>query len=293
MNTLKTISLTLLLCISATQSMENDAIVLASSEELTMNGIAMPGDILKKILKHLYPNEVKVDDRWKVNTIAEITKEFRSVCKHWYHIANPVAIRQLLCWNPYDVAHIFNSNSAHHYHILSKHRAYRHQAFLASALRDQPDLIDLHAMIEKKYIRDVKIALENGANPNQKKITDTCEETLLLSAITLYRNAHSPDKCCMDIIELLLDHGADIYEDAGNGHSILKQLAMGPLVWLGIVLPPCFFLSSSFENGAITASTLSALYLLPPYERREIQLLWLVLKSKAKSLVCKPSSFLK
>lgn len=196
-NTIKTVikhvSLVLLLCIFTTQSMEHTATIPVSSEPFTMHNLAIADDILKEIFKHLYSSQAKVDDPDEVIVVAEMTKKLRSVCKYWYHAINPVGIRQLLNWHPREIAGQVNHHSA-----SSNERYCRWLAFLTSTIRDEHDLIDLHEMIREHRLLSIKIALANSADPNRSRwgITPLFYASRALN---------------IDIFELLLRHGADMF----------------------------------------------------------------------------------
>jgi hypothetical protein len=163
---IKQVPLALLLCITTAYGMEKDTI--STNTEFIANGIVIPKDVLENIFKYLYPSDVAINDFDTVNDIAKMTQEMRSVCKNWHHTYDPVEIRKRLNWKPDQIASFFNATSAS---WGEKYNCYA--TFLASMLKDQPDLMDLHTIICLGYTRNAQIALEHGANPNQEKYERT------------------------------------------------------------------------------------------------------------------------
>jgi len=188
---IKHVLLALLLHITTAYGMENN-VVISTNTEFTANGIFIPNDVLKNIFKYLYSSNVTIDDFDNVNDIAKMTQEMRSVCKNWHHTYDPVEIRKKLNWKPDQIASFFNATSAS---LGEKYN--RYITFLASTLKDQPNVIDLHTIICLGHTRNAKIALAHGVNPNQEKNHRT--------ALT-----YALQKNNREIFTLLLDHGAHI-----------------------------------------------------------------------------------
>ncbi len=203
---IKQVSLALLFCTSTTYGMENNVVISIDAEPFTMNDMLIPNDVLKNIFMHVYLNKVIINHIDNVNAVAEITKEIRSVCKHWHRICDPVTVRKLLNWNPIQIAYFLNTTSA-----SWSERYSRYKTFLASTLKDQPDLIPLHTT----SILDAKIALTHGANPNKEKDG----YTPLLYAL---------EKNNMKIFTLLLDHGGNV------NRSLLFEVFIKSGVWFSI-----------------------------------------------------------
>jgi len=201
---IKHISLALLFCIFTAHTMKNDNIISTNIEPFTAHGMFIPDDVLNNIFKYLYPSNLAINDIDKVNAIAEITQQIRSVCKNWYVTCNPIKVRKWLNWDAYNIAHQFNITS-----VGSLEKYYRHMTFLANTLKDQPDLMNLHNIIHFRAIRNTRIALMHGANPNKQRY-----------GITPLLYAFKSNN--LEAFKLLLEHGADIHKDSGNGYSILR-----------------------------------------------------------------------
>ncbi len=187
---IKILALAFLWCSPVVYSMNNDTIIPTNDESLIL-----PSESLYQIFEYAALNE-----------IAMIGK-FRSVCKFWYAIFNPVAIRQ-----------IFNLNA--HDHILGRLCAFSltdndswvtsYVKFHADMLEDTPDKYNhiMDILISRNLHPNLKILLENGANPNYYNP---------ISKKSLLNEASNN----MKMFKLLLQYGGDIDHDLGDGQKII------------------------------------------------------------------------
>jgi hypothetical protein len=204
MNTLiKILSLALLLHIPTAYCMGNNAIIPVPSEPFTIRNIAIPNDILKQIFTYLHSGQMETIHK------AKRLKKLQPTCKHWYHLLNPVAIRQMLNWKPSDIISEFINTW-----IRDNTRK-----FLIDTLKDIPSAYEQINMDNLIYYNDldtITALLENGADPNfYYSYTDDHDKkaTPLLYAMRYNKR---------EMFKLILNHGGDIYQDAGNGYSVLR-----------------------------------------------------------------------
>lgn len=246
--TIKTVSLALLLCTATAYCMDKSVIITIPSEPFTINNIVIPDDNLKQIVKYAFSD----DTRFSEKTI-NIANKIRSVCKYLYTTFHLVAIRQLLNWDPksmpgnlFLVLTEYNDDSERNNKLTSLHKSwhipllkiqqqldtsnnknhfcdyssfydicnnannYHRFTFFADAIKDQPNLYDkiLNQAISRNLPTYMKILLERGANPNFYEATQ--KKTHLKMA------AHN-----MEMFQLLLQYGGNVYQNSGNGQTIM------------------------------------------------------------------------
>lgn len=204
---IKAVSLALLLCTPTAYCMEKSIIITTPSEPFTMSDIIIPDDVLPQLFKHT------CSDQSEIMNQAKTIVRHKSVCKHWYHVLNPVAIRQLLNWKTNKIADEFINRQTY------KNVGYHYIKFIADTLKDIPEAynqINMDRLIFYNHVDTIKILLENGANSNfycPSYFPRGKKQTLLLHAMKQDRK---------EIFKLLLHHGGNIYQDAGYGHSVLR-----------------------------------------------------------------------
>lgn len=127
---------------------------------------------------------------------------FRSICRDWLTLFNPIAIRTILQLDPANVlteiAGDLSNNNKSNYHYIK---------FLADMLQDQPDSYNeiISFIIQKSYYNNFTQALERCANPSYSDF--------------LYKEPSYNSK--IQVFKLCLQDDDDVYQDSGNGQTIM------------------------------------------------------------------------
>jgi hypothetical protein len=141
---IKTLSLALLICIPAVYGMESNVIISAPSEPFTITikekEIVIPKDILLTIFNEFYKNCIsnphpifeersmhtsvyssKYGFDYSMRSIPEYSRKYynlrditslKSICKSFYHVLNPEALKQITNSTDKDISHAIDFHSA-------------------------------------------------------------------------------------------------------------------------------------------------------------------------------------